>query len=168
VTEPGPAVVCDAGPLIHLAELRCLDLLSDFAEVYVPEEVRAEVARHRPEALDSAEAGIRIERVATLTLPAFVALSRTLALGRGEQAALSLASTRAGSILLTDDSAARLAARALDVRAHGTIGVLLRAIRRKLRSREHVLELLRNLPELSTLHIKRSLLAEIIRDVERG
>lgn len=87
MTEPRPAVVCEAGPLIHLDELRCLDLLSDFAEVYVPEEVRDEVARHRPEALDPVEEGIRIEHVTTLTVPTFMALSRTLALGRGEQAA---------------------------------------------------------------------------------
>lgn len=27
------SVVCDAGPLIHLDEAGCLDLLADFAEV---------------------------------------------------------------------------------------------------------------------------------------
>ena len=30
-------VVCDAGPLIHLDELDCLDLLGDYPEVLVPE-----------------------------------------------------------------------------------------------------------------------------------
>ena len=34
-----PLVVCDAGPLIHLDELGCVDLLSDFSEVLVPETV---------------------------------------------------------------------------------------------------------------------------------
>jgi hypothetical protein len=28
-----PLVVCDAGPLIHLDELGCMDLLLDFSEV---------------------------------------------------------------------------------------------------------------------------------------
>ena len=32
-------VVCDAGPLIHLHELGCMDLLADFAAVLVPETV---------------------------------------------------------------------------------------------------------------------------------
>jgi hypothetical protein len=34
-TDPSSlvGVVCDAGPLIHLDEIDCLDLLSDFAEV---------------------------------------------------------------------------------------------------------------------------------------
>ena len=36
-TEATPTlVVCDAGPLIHLDEVECLSLLTDFAEVLVP------------------------------------------------------------------------------------------------------------------------------------
>ena len=30
-----PKVVCDAGPIIHLDELNCLDLLADFQEIIV-------------------------------------------------------------------------------------------------------------------------------------
>jgi len=75
---------------------------------------------------------------------------------------------RPGSLLLTDDSAARLASRALGIRAQGTIGVLVRAIRRELRSREQVVSCLRELPTRSTLHVRPSLLAEIIREVERS
>ena len=44
-------VVCDAGPLIHLDELGCLDLLADFQAVLVPEQVWQEVGHHRPDAL---------------------------------------------------------------------------------------------------------------------
>src|SRR5438270_251796 len=35
------SLVSDAGPLIHLDELGCLDLLQDFAEVLVPDAVWA-------------------------------------------------------------------------------------------------------------------------------
>jgi hypothetical protein len=31
-------VVCDAGPLIHLDELDCLDLLADFSRIVIPNE----------------------------------------------------------------------------------------------------------------------------------
>jgi len=106
--------------------------------------------------------------VSILATPAFEALARALALDRGEQAALSLSMGRPGSLFLTDDSAARLAARALGVRAQGTIGVLVRSIRRQQWTREQVVDMLRDLPALSTLHIRPSLLAEIIREVERG
>lgn len=44
-------VICDAGPLIHLEELACLDLLRDFADVLVPDAVWQEVQHHSPSSL---------------------------------------------------------------------------------------------------------------------
>jgi hypothetical protein len=35
----GSSLISDAGPLIHLEELGCLDLLRDFPEVLVPDAV---------------------------------------------------------------------------------------------------------------------------------
>ena len=62
--------------------------------------------------------------------------------------------------------AARVAADALRLTAHGSLGVILRALRRGLRSRNQVLAILRSLPASCTLHIKRELLDEVIRQVE--
>ena len=70
-------------------------------------------------------------------------------------------------LLLTDDTAARLAARNLSIRAHGTLGILLRAIRRGQRSKDSLLEVLRELPQRSSLHLKPSLLDDVIREAER-
>ncbi len=42
-----PVVVSDAGPLIHLDEIGCLELL-DFPAVLIPTQVWEEVVRHRP------------------------------------------------------------------------------------------------------------------------
>ena len=168
MTEAAGTVVCDAGPIIHLDELGCLDLLVDFASVLVPEEVWREVHRHRPSALEQRSV-LREVRIAPSNDDAALrALVEALALDRGEHEALAVARSRPGSLLLTDDSGARLAARALGVRSHGTVGVLVRAIRRQQRTREQVLELLKELPERSTLYIRRGLLLEVIRDVERS
>lgn len=70
------------------------------------------------------------------------------------------------AIFLTDDAAARLAALTLGYRVHGTIGILLRAIRRKQRTKEEVIAILRNLPNQSTLHIRSQLLEQIIGRLE--
>ena len=70
------------------------------------------------------------------------------------------------AILLTDDAAARLSAETLGYRAHGSIGILLRAIRRRQRTPNEVLSLLRALPERSSLHIRLALLEEIISRIE--
>ena len=80
--------VLDSGPLIHLAEIDALDVISDFSMLFIAEAVSDEVRRHQPAALDSAlnfhflsapspSAALRI-------------LARTLSLDRGELEALSL------------------------------------------------------------------------------
>lgn len=80
-SEAYKAVVCDAGPLIHLDELGCLQLLSDFAQCLVPDAVWEDVARHRPSAV--AARGLHLERPACSRIP-------------GETAALAALFTFAG------------------------------------------------------------------------
>jgi predicted nucleic acid-binding protein len=155
--------VADAGPLIHLDELHCLELLGDFAEVWVPRAVWREVERHRPLALHSA--GVLWMRCSPPPSEKVDALAVLYSLHAGERAALSLCMEFPKAILLSDDTAARLAAKTLTVAAHGTLGLLVRAIRRRLLSKAQVLALLRQLPERSSLHIRPGLLAEVTQQV---
>jgi predicted nucleic acid-binding protein len=153
-------VVLDSGPLIHLSELDALDVICDFSSLFIPEAVRDEVGRHQPAALKhsfnlhvisapSPQATIRI-------------LARTLSLDRGELEALSLMELYPHAIFLTDDSAARVAADQRGFKVHGTIGILIRAVRKGHRTGPEVIDILRSLPRRSTLYIKPSLLNEII------
>ena len=162
-----PLVVCDAGPLIHLDELACLDLLADFPAVLVPAEVWREVQRYRPRALCQSVVTLRQLTPTQPVPPALAAMARLLALHAGEMEALRVALEHDPALLLTDDTAARLAARNLSIRAHGTLGILLRVIRRGQRSKSVLLEVLRELPQKSTLHLKRSLLDDVIREAEK-
>jgi predicted nucleic acid-binding protein len=161
-------VICDAGPLIHLDELGCLDLLADFRSVLVPEQVWQEVERHRASVLKQREVTLQEVSVVVSTEVAFQTLVRAMALAIGEQAALSLMSHHPQAILLTDDAAARVAAVTLGYKVHGSIGILLRAIRRQQRTHNQVLTILRRLPEHSTLRIRLSLLQQIIAELERS
>jgi len=165
-TEEWLVAICDAGPLIHLDEIACLDLLADFEGVLVPEQVREEVARHRPTALASPSLSLRYVPGAVSKDSQFRALVKAFSLDTGEQAALSLMSRYPDAVLLTDDAAARLAAKALGFRTHGSLGVLLRSIRLGRRRRVEILSILREIPTLSTLHIRANLLQEIIEQVE--
>ena len=166
MTEAVWGVVCDAGPIIHLDELDSLPLLADFDRILIPEQVWREVERYRPEALT--QSGLPLQKIPVVisTQPAFQTLVQTLSLGLGEQAALSLMSDYPQAIFLTDDAAARLTAVTLGHRIHGTIGILLRAVRRQQRTRQEILASLRNLPSQSTLHIRPGLLQEIIVTLE--
>lgn len=167
-TEAWPVAICDAGPLIHLDEIDCLDLLRDFRDVLVPEQVREEVARHRPTAMASGALSLHVVPVAVSVDSQFRALVKAFSLDAGEQAALSLMTRHPGAILLTDDAAARLAAKAMGFRIHGSLGVLLRSVRLGRRKRAEALSVLREIPNRSTLHIRANLLQEIIEELQQA
>lgn len=160
-------VVCDAGPLIHLDEVGALDLLADFPQVLVPEVVWQEVFRHRPAALVHPSVVLRRLTPVWPVPPQLETVAQVLSLHTGEWQALRMALAYSPARLLTDDTAARLAATSLGITAHGTIGILIRAIRRNQRTKDQVLTILRSIPAVSTLHLKRSLLEAVIRQVER-
>ena len=167
--EPASSiVVCDAGPLIHLDEVGCVKLLADFPQVLVPLAVWDEVVKHRPNALTQETVRYQKVTLGNALSAELDALTRLLGLHRGEQQALQVAQTHPGCLMLTDDTAARLAARSLGLAVHGTLGVLLRAIRRQQKSKEEIVKVLRSLPNTSTLYIRTALLEDIIREVEQS
>jgi predicted nucleic acid-binding protein len=158
-------VIADAGPLIHLDELSALDILNDFGRVIVPDAVWLEAQRHRPKVFGRANP-LFVRKSIHQYSPLVNALAPLYTLHAGEQEALHLCLEFSDSLLLTDDTAARLAAKSLGVSSHGTLGLLVRAIRRQSRSKCEVLDLLRAIPARTSLHIRPSLLAEVIKDVE--
>jgi predicted nucleic acid-binding protein len=167
MSEPLLNVVCDAGPLIHLDEVGCLDLLKDFPTILIPDQVWQEAEYHRPRIFSQQPTVFTKVVISISTDAIFQSVIHAFALDRGEQAALTLMQTHPSAIFLTDDAAARLAAQSLRYRVHGTIGILLRSIRRSQRTRENVLDILRTLPIYSTLYIRPQLLQSIIAEVER-
>jgi predicted nucleic acid-binding protein len=155
-------VVIDAGPLIHLDELNCLDLLDSFDEILIPTAVWEETLHHRPKISLTERKTVDIR---SDTYPASAGLSMMISsfgLGSGEIAALTLAEACSFSVFLTDDAAARVAGESMGLHVHGTIGIIVRAIRTGKRTKDQVLQLLKELPGRSSLHISRSLLDEVI------
>jgi predicted nucleic acid-binding protein len=160
-------VLCDAGPIIHLDEIQCLHLMQDFHKVIVPDVVFREVIKHRPNAFGDTE--IRWTMV-SCNLPVkepLQTMCRLFALDAGETAALAGMLEEPDLMFLTDDAAARIVASNLGFNVHGTIGILIRAVRRDLMKPEEVLGILNRLPLDSSLHIKNALLKEIISRVKR-
>ena len=87
-TDAASLVICDAGPLIHLDELGCLNLLRDFAEVRVPHAVWQEVQRHRPRALRRRTVPLLHISCSTEASPELIALTQAFLLDAGELEAL--------------------------------------------------------------------------------
>ena len=166
MTKSSTKVVCDAGPFIHLDELNCLELLADFEEIVLPLVVEKEILDHRLSALQDHDLNIyrSSERIAIGV--ELLALCQIFSLDAGEIEALALMERNPQHIFLTDDAAARLVAEQMKFKVHGTIGVLIRSIRRRLRKPEEIFYILAEIPQKSTLHIKPSLLNEIIQMVK--
>jgi predicted nucleic acid-binding protein len=158
-------VVADAGVLIHLDELGALDVLSDYTAVFVPDAVWSEVLHHRPQALQNKSIHL-VYMSAVAYSPKVNAMAKIFTLHHGECEALSLCLDREIEILLTDDTAARLAANNLNIKAHGTLGLLIRAVRQQLRSADDIVQLLAAIPQQTSLHIRPQLLSNVIEQVK--
>jgi len=126
-----PDAVSDSSPLIHLAKIEALELISRlYSRVLIPPAVWREVVEEsdgRPGAVEmekAVAAGWMVQRAAkneTLV----IALRQTL--DNGEAEAIALATELHPESVLLDDKLARQMARRLGVPVTGTLGVLLRA-----------------------------------------
>jgi predicted nucleic acid-binding protein len=115
-------IVTNTGPLLHLHEARCLDLLNLAGDVHAPLMVV-----------------IELKTLLEVTMPSWIkvyplensfqklAASWTQAgiLDSGEAEALCLAQQLNADWFLTDDAAARLLAQTLGIEVHGSLGVIL-------------------------------------------
>ncbi|WP_324664143.1 nucleic acid-binding protein [Haloarcula sediminis] len=102
--------VSDAGPLIHLAEIDSLELLSAFDTLLIPEAVYDEIQR-----------GGVPDEISDISYELVEADEDRIE--SGERAAIAVAK-ESGTVLLTDDLAAREAASEGDIDVHGSIGVI--------------------------------------------
>lgn len=154
----GILVVLDAGPLIHLDELDCLHLLDGFAALLIPPIVWQEAVRHRPQ--------LKLEKVPSAKISdpigsaplSLAAAGFANELHAGEIAAITLLHEAGGGMLLSDDDAARLTAESLGFAVAGTLGLLLRGIRRGQISSHRVRKMAAEFPTLCSLHISQALL----------
>jgi len=159
-------IVCDTGPIIHLDELGCLDLLCDFKEILLPISVVEEIEKHRPVAL-TAKLPFRVLRDQNPADERLLAMCRIFALDIGETEALTIMESHPDAIFLTDDASARMVAERMGFKVHGAIGIIVRSIRRKQKSPEEALSILSRIPSRSTLFIKSVLLKEIVLGIKK-
>lgn len=158
--------ICDAGPIIHLDELNCFDLLCDFQEIVLGDTVREEVKHHRPGALK--KPNIHFTR-ASQKYPEgelLRTMCRIFSLDAGEIEAFAIIEKNPGALFFTDDASARIVADRMGFKVHGTIGIIVRTIRREIMQPEQVLQILAGIASKSSLHIRPSLLQKIIGKIK--
>lgn len=162
-------VLCNSGPLIALGKLNRLDLLAGlFGEVQIPRAVYDEVVaqglvRGEPDAVTVRlfweRLGWPVVDVSKATLSAYVP---PVVLDPGETEVLALARSSDEPLVLMDDEVARSEARRLGLDLCGTLGILVRAYRRRLLSQEQVELLIREIAVRPDIWISTSLCTEIL------
>lgn len=133
-----PLIIVNSAPLIALAKVGRLDLLTDRPSSFggMPPLTRRvlildAVAREVQAGAASDPARLALQNgwgTSVITPPVPAALT-TLRLGSGEEAALALALNIPGAVVVCDDAAGRRAARSLGLALTGTLGVALQARR---------------------------------------
>lgn len=146
--------VSDAGPLIHLAEIDSLELLSAFDTLLIPETVYEEIERGGiPDGISDLSYELveaDEDRVESEELDA------------GERAALAVTKERT-VVLLTDDLTAREAASDAGVEVHGSIGVIVLSYARGLLDRGEAVSLMRALQRETSLFVTEAVVERGIR-----
>ncbi len=121
-------VVCDTSPLLVLANLQRLDLLTQlYPRLVLPGAVVDEVGVKADAAAAQIQALLMSPQVTIqrATPPTLAGLPGDL--GAGEREAIALAVETAATLVLLDDQVGRRVARAWGLRVTGTIGVLVEA-----------------------------------------
>ena len=160
-------VICDAGPVIHLDELNNLELLCNFQEIILTDTVWNEIQYHRPEALKNKN--IHFLRVSQNYPESELlrTMCRIFSLDAGEIEALAVMEKNPKALFFTDDASARLVADRMGFKVHGTIGIIVRAIRQDIMSPQQVLRILAEIPVKSSLYIRPSLLEKITGEIKK-
>ena len=159
--------VADAGPLIHLYEAGSLNLIKLFSSLRVPSEVwRETVGQGRVPERALLDLGVHREPVLD-DLATFVAMHGLDSLHPGEQECLGLCYRNHIAILLTDDLAAREAAKRLAITPVGSLGVIVRAYHIGRISLEQAERTLRLVQTNSSLFVTSTIIDLVLEQLHR-
>jgi predicted nucleic acid-binding protein len=159
--------VVDAGPLIHLAEINALHTLTVFSQLHLPQAVWAEtVEQGRVLASNLAQFQISRHALVPLEVTQFSQTCDLTALHLGEQQCLLLCKQLNVLLLLTDDLAARDAAKRLNLKPVGSLGVIVRAYRQHLISLDEAEQFLNEFYAASSLFVTKDIVEMAIRQLQ--
>ena len=138
----------DAGPLIHLSEVYQLSILEQVDEKIISDEVYKEYKKHGKEELE-----VEVTSMTTRTKEYARSLMNEYHIDLGEAQAIGLAKQEKIKYFFTDDWDARELADALELKAHGTLGLVVRAYRISRLNKAEAVDIIEELYHGSSLFI---------------
>ena len=158
--------VADSGPIIHLAEIDCLKALKIFKTIIIPEEVLNELSKKKENHLNKLKNIKSIQLQAEYKDNAKI-FSEEYELHLGEAEAIALAIQEKINLFLTDDLEARTTAKEYHLEVHGTVGIILRAFKENVLTKEETIKKVNELHKNSSLFITKDLIDYIQREIHK-
>jgi len=160
-------VVTDAGPLIHLAEIDGLSLLTIFERLHLPKAVWLEtVVKQRVSADDLLRLGnLQTHTLFQAEVTQFCQQHSLTNLHIGEKECFYLCAWLKVPTLLTDDLAARNAAKSLNLTPVGSLGIVVNAYQRGHISLAEAERYLIDLYGVSSLYVTKAIVQLAIKQL---
>ena len=158
----GSKAVSNTRPIIHLTEINLIKILNIFQNITIPEEVKKELIKNNV----PIPKRIKITKLKPESKDKTKILTNEYNLDLGEAEAISLALQEKVDYFLTDDLDARQIAKEFKLETHGTIGIILRAFKEKIISKEKTIEKIKELKTNSSLFITQDLISEVVESVK--
>jgi len=159
--------ISNTGPILHLSEINYLKALHIVKNVFVPPEVWRELKKSKVRGelkkvkfIKTVELGKRGKDLTSL-------LVRKYALDLGEAEVIALSKERSIGLVFTDDLDARDVAKRMELKPHGSVGILLRAYREGILARKETIDALHKLYSDSSLYITSDLMNLAVKAVEK-
>lgn len=162
--------VADAGPLIHLAQINSFDVVGIIKTLVIPPAVFDEICVHDLPGQKEVRTSpfITVKSLEARAKDAAKVLAVEYDLGLGEAEAIALAKQEQIRLFLTDDLAARFVAHRAGLEPHGTVGLVIRAFRGGMVTKERALRIIDDLYKKSSLFLTADLAKYIIQEINKA
>jgi len=158
----GNRAVSDTGPFIHLTEIEIINYLNIFSNIFITEEVAGELKKHKI----SVPKTVKVKQLSSYAKDNSILFINQQNLDLGEASAIALALQEKADYFLTDDLDARRVAEEYFIEVHGSVGIIMRALKDKIISKKTAIKKIIELYDKSSLFITRDIVNIAIKSIE--
>lgn len=160
------AAVFDAGPFIHLHEIKSLKFIKLFAEILITEEISQECEFSISIVKEAKNVSIIKLKPENKNFAKY--LMEKYKIHLGEATGIALCKQEGIKLFFTDDLNARETAKIIGFEPHGTLAIILRAYKNRIIKKKEAFLLITELYEHSSLFLTRDLYDWILKEIEQS
>ncbi len=151
----------DTGPILHLNEINKISLLKIFSKIIISFYIKEELLKYK---IDFLPKNFEIHNV---NKDQVLLIAEKYDLNIGESSVIWLNKNLKIPILLTDDLDAREVAISLDIKAVGTVGIIMRSFRENIIDENSAIQILKDIHEKSSLFVTKELINYAINQIRK-